>query len=210
MVTMAMITMVMVTMAVVTMAMVTMAMVTMAMVTIAMVTIAMVTMAMITVVTITMAMFTVAMITMETVIIQMLAVFQLLLQILKFLLPDNCSLIKEFYSRRVLRKYSVTSKSSDVPSTSKPKIDSLRRPHSGPAALMSSRCHPPIRMASIQSLPELDMDEKPPFRSAPPTPERSAYRRSRLQNAAPLVDLDELLDPENFETDSFRTSFTQK
>lgn len=98
-------------------------------------------------------------------------------------------------SRRVLRKNSMYSKSTaEMPSTSKGKADSVRRPRSGPAVLLTSKSLPPSRMSSVQSLPDMDMEKGLGFQSAPSSPQKSSLRRNKVCSIAPLVDLDELVD----------------
>lgn len=99
------------------------------------------------------------------------------------------------FCRRVLRKNSMYSKSTaEMPSTSKARADSLRRPRSGPAVLLSSKSLPPSRMSSVQSLPDMDMEKGLGFQSAPSSPQKSSLRKSKVCNIAPLVDLDEFVD----------------
>lgn len=79
-----------------------------------------------------------------------------------------------------------------LPSTSKVKLNMLRRPQSGPAVLMNSRSM--NRMSSLHSLSEFEFCDTPLFSSAPSTPQGSPQRRVKIRSSAPLVDLDELMD----------------
>ncbi|XKL62226.1 hypothetical protein PGB90_002059 [Kerria lacca] len=122
------------------------------------------------------------------------------LVITKHLCEGNCTKgetcptgICHVQHRKLLRKGSLlTDTQVQLPSTSKVKLNMLRRPQSGPAVLMNSRSM--NRMSSLHSLSEFEFCDTPLFSSAPSTPQGSPQRRVKIRSSAPLVDLDELMD----------------